>query len=189
MHVSVLPHVGFIRANNTWYTRYHRAQNANHINESSMASFFDRIHKWFSREPVVREISHRVLRVPADGSAPHLVPLKTVETDDNVDCFLLHVPDFRPYWGDKEGFQWRDIAHLEVRDHRQPELNGAYFAWKSFAMDLMPVSKHTGFCGDAFIAKTPIWEVDENGAVYEDVPVSFLHSPLLRQMLVKLKDL
>lgn len=155
---------------------------------TNLPSFFDRIYTWFSGELVIREASHEVLRIPADGSAPHLVRLKTVETSDNVDCFLAHIPDFRPYWGKAEGFQWRDIAHLEVTDHPRQELNGAYWAWKSFAMDLMPISQHTGFCGDAFIARTPIWENDENGAVYEDVPVSFLNSSLYGKMLEKLQD-
>ncbi|KAL8933826.1 MAG: hypothetical protein Q9211_005560 [Gyalolechia sp. 1 TL-2023] len=146
-------------------------------------SSLDRIYSWLSGEPVVRETSHQVLRIPADGSAPHLIRLKTIETSDNVDCFMVHIPDFRPYWGKEEGFGYRDIASLEVRHDPQPELNGIYFGWKSFAMDLMPVSKHTGFCGDAFIAKTPLWENDENGAIYEDVPVAFLGSPLLGMAL------
>ena len=77
---------------------------------------------------------------------------------------------------------------MEVTDQLLPELNGIYFGWKSFALDLMPISEHTGFCGDAFIAKTPPWENDENGAVYEDVPLAFLESPLLKVALEKLHD-
>lgn len=77
---------------------------------------------------------------------------------------------------------------MEVRDQSRPELNGIYYGWKSFALDLMPLSKHTGFCGDAFIAKTPTWEHDEHGAVYEDVPVTFLLSPLLGVALEKMHD-
>ena len=76
-----------------------------------------------------------------------------------------------------------------MRDQQAaPELNGVYFGWKSFALDLMPLSKHTGFCGDAFFAKTPPWEYDENGALYEDVPVAFLGSSLLEAALKMLHD-
>lgn len=148
-----------------------------------------RLFTWSKGEPIVRQVDLQVVRIPADGSSPHLVQLNTIETDDNVDCCMRHIPDFRPYWGNEEGFQWRDIGQMEVRDQlRLPELNGIYFGWKSFAMDLMPISKHTGFCGDAFIAKTPLWEYDENGAVYEDIPLTFLGSPLLKVALEKLHD-
>ena len=47
---------------------------------------------------------------------------------------------------------------MEVKDQLLPELNRIYFGWKSFALDLMPLSEHTGFCGNAFIAKTLLWE-------------------------------
>lgn len=136
----------------------------------------------------MRQVGLQVLRIPADGSSPHLIQMNTIESDDNVDCFLLHIPDFRPYWGKDEGFQWRDIAQKEVRDQSPPELNGIYLGWKSFAMDLVPISQHTGFCGDAFIAKLPLWECDENGAVYEDVPTAFLRSPFLKMALENLHD-
>ncbi|KAL9616295.1 MAG: hypothetical protein Q9160_008835 [Pyrenula sp. 1 TL-2023] len=154
-------------------------------------SLFQRLLNWFSGEPTVRQADLQVLRIPADGSPPHLVQFSNtidVLKEGNVDCFLIHIPDFRPYWGNGEGFTWRDIAHYEVTNQSPPELNGAYWGWKSFAMDLMPISEHTGFCGDAFFAKTPLWEVDENGAVYEDIPASFLRSPLLKAALGKLHD-
>ena len=53
-------------------------------------------------------------------------------------------------------------------------------------MDHISLSEHTGFCGDAFIAKTPVWENDENGAVYEDFPVAFVGTPLLGKMLERM---
>ena len=148
-------------------------------------SFFDRIYNWYYG---IRPANLKVLRIPADGSPPHLVELNTINTNDNVDCFHEHIPDFRPYWGDKEGFRWRDVVQMEVRDQHRSELNGIYWGWKSFALDLMPISEHTGFCGDAFISKTPLWERDENGAVYEDIPIAFLSSPLLAKALERLHD-
>ena len=68
------------------------------------------------------------------------------------------------------------------------ELTGVYFGWKSFALDHIPLSEHTGFCGDAFVAKTPVWECDENGAVYEDFPIAFVRSPLLGIMVERMHD-
>ena len=157
-------------------------------------SLLYRLLSWFTGEPVVkgepivRRTNLQVLRIPADGSPPHLVQLNTIESDDRIDSNLRHVPDFRPYWGEGEGFLCRDIAEVEVRDQSPPVLNGLYFGWKSLALDLMPFSEYTGFCGDAFIAKTPIWERDENGAVYEDVPLAFLESRLLEVVLKRLHD-
>lgn len=141
-------------------------------------------------EQTICQTNLQVLKIPADGSPPHLIQLNTIDvaSEGNVDCFLRHIPDFRPYWGTQEGFRWRDIAQLEVRDQSLLELNGVYIGWKSFALDHIPLSEHTGFCGDAFIAKTPVWESDENGAVCEDIPVTFIRSPLLGTALERMHD-
>ena len=149
----------------------------------NLLSLPNRLFKWPLGEPTIRQVDLQIVRIPADGSPPHLIKVNTIESNDNVDCCMFHIPDFRPYWGKEEGFQWRDIFRMEVRDQSLPELEGIYFLWKSFAMDLMPVNKHTGWYGDAFVAKTPLWEHDENGAVYEDVPLAFLASPLLKEII------
>ena len=66
-------------------------------------------------------------------------------------------------------------------------LNGLYWGFKSFALDVMPISAHTGFCGDAFIAKSPAEEFDEDGwHVYEDVPAEFLGSRVMGEVLERL---
>ena len=36
---------------------------------------------------------------------------------------------------------------------------------------------------ETLIAKTPVWEYDENGVVFEDLPVAFVGTPLLGMML------
>ena len=63
-------------------------------------------------EPTIRTPTVQVLKIPADGSPPQIVKLHTVEiaSEGNVDSFLVHIPDFRVYWGKGEGFHWRDIA-------------------------------------------------------------------------------
>ncbi len=153
-------------------------------------SLFSRLYNWLIGEPTIRQTDLQVLKIPADGSPPHLVQLNTIDvtSEGNIDCCQGHIPDFRPYWGTKEGFSWRDIARFEVRDQSLPELNGVYFGWRSFALDHIPLSEHTGFCGDAFVAKTPVWEYDENGAVYEDFPIAFVRSSLLGMMLERMHD-
>lgn len=63
------------------------------------------------------------------------------------------------------------------------ELNGVYYGWQSYAVDIMPLSEHTRFYGDAFIAKLPKWEFGEHDAIYEDIPDAFVESPLYHEML------
>lgn len=156
----------------------------------SSHSLLSRLYSWLIGEPPIRQTNLKVLKIPADGSPPHLVEMNTIDvaSEGNVDSCQGHIPDFRPYWGNKEGFRWRDIMQLEVRDQSLPKLNGVYFGWRSFALDHVPLSEHTGFCGDAFIAKTPVWEYDENGAVYEDFPVAFVGTPRLGMMLERMHD-
>lgn len=153
-------------------------------------SLLSRLYNWLGGEPTIRQTNLQVLKIPADGSPPHLIQLNTIDitAESNVDACQSHIPDFRPYWGTKEGFRWRDIVQLEVRDQSLPELNGVYFGWMSFALDHIPLSERTGFCGDAFVAKTPVWEYDENGAVYEDFLAAFVETPLLGMMLERMHD-
>lgn len=142
------------------------------------------------REPTIRTPTVQVLKIPPDGSPPEVVNLHTVEvaSEENVDAFLIHIPDFRVYWGKEDGFHWRDVAGRTFNNQPVKEFNGFYIGWRSFAMDLIPLSEHTDFCGDAFIAKLPLWECDENGAVYEDIPDGFTESPLYPLMLEAMHD-
>ncbi|KAL9104720.1 MAG: hypothetical protein Q9187_008869 [Circinaria calcarea] len=142
----------------------------------------------------------QVARIPADGAAPHLIRLDLIDvlSDGNVDCCFSHIPDFRKYWGGGEGWRWREVICFTATDQASPGLNGMYFAFKSFAADVLPVSEHTGFCGDAFITKAPareyqpgefIEQYDEHGRViYEDVSVDFLKSPLPKMVLERLHE-
>ena len=141
------------------------------------------------------------VRIPADGSAPHLIRLHTtdIRSEGNVDCFLSHIPDFREYWGYREGWKWRELISFTARDQSLPALNGIYFGFKSFALDHLPLSEYTGFCGDAFITKATAREYqtgeymetyDEHGRVmYEDTSIAFLKSPLLQTVLERLHEM
>ena len=161
---------------------------------SDIYSLSSRLYKWLfvEPEPAIRQSNVQILRIPADGSQPHVISVNSIDVtaEGNIDAFLGHIPDFRPFWGKSEGYQWRDVCQIEVNDQSNSELNGIYWGWKSFAMDFMPVSEHTGFCGNAFIAKTPNPEYDETGiTVYQDIPQAFSSSPLLRRALERLHDL
>lgn len=68
-------------------------------------------------------------------------------------------------------------------------LKGVYHGSESFALGLIPVSKHMGFCGDASITKSPVQEIWEDGwAIYEDVPEEFLGSILMGEVLERMRD-
>ena len=93
------------------------------------ASLFSRLYNWLIGEPTIRQIDLQVLKILANGSPPHLVQLNTIDvtSEGNVDSCQGHIPDFRPYWGTKQGCCWRDIARFELREQSLPELNGVYF--------------------------------------------------------------
>ncbi|SLM40381.1 hypothetical protein LPUS_11162 [Lasallia pustulata] len=160
-----------------------------------------RLFQWATGRLPASSVTLQAVRIPADGSAPHIIQLSTVDVHaaGNADCCFGHIPDFRPYWGKNLGWQWRDVIQFTARDQSLPGLNGLYFGWKSFAMEMLPLSKYTGFCGDAFIVKAVAreyaedeWmeEYDEYGrARYDDVfPDAFLESPLLKMVLERLHD-
>ena len=141
----------------------------------------------------------RVVRIPADGSAPHMLSLHTIDiaSEDNLDCFFGHIPDFRGFWG-QEGFTSRDMASYSAFDESPPELNGYYMGFKRLAKDHLPLSKHTGFCGDAFVFKmkarewTPgdyMEEKDDEGRLlFDDIPDGFLESAVLKRALNRLRE-
>lgn len=65
------------------------------------------------------------VRIPADGSRPHLLPLVTTAPSgrfEGVDSFLKHVPGLRPYWKKDIAWRRRDILRLDLQLHSQVEL-------------------------------------------------------------------
>lgn len=133
----------------------------------------------------------RVLRVPADGSAPHILPFHTVDIskDGNVDSFLSHVPDTRAFWGQDDGWKNRDVVRFDLKTSN-PTVGGLYYAFKSFAVDHLPQNKHAadwGVYGDAVIAKVTGAGYGEHGwATYENVPDELLRSGLYKRVLQRL---
>lgn len=128
----------------------------------------------------------RAVRIPADGSAPHLVQLHTI--DVRFECATgrvrCRIPDMRKYWGADEAWTQRDCTECTVNSHSIPSINGVYYGWKSYAVDHLPLSEHTGFYGDAFIVRRGTRERDQHGSmVYGDVPdgfiTSFAYNPVL----------
>ena len=137
------------------------------------------------------DVTVQVVRIPVDGSPPHLLKLNTINIrpDCNVDCFLSRIPDFRLYWGFKEGWNWRDLGTFPVFKQSPPELNGLYFCFRNFALDDRPLVESRIFRGDMFIAKTASWEWEsgelmekydkDSFVIYEDILPAFLESPLM----------
>lgn len=144
-----------------------------------------------------------VARLPADGSSPCLVPLKTRPTrEEATDCFLVHIPDFSAYWKSPISHRYRDIYRLELQllsqsykpyqalNHRillsdkHRACTGTYYVFYSFALDHLPQNKHVPkwlndrhtWWGDVFFVKVAEQEFDTSGgwAMYEDVKEDFL---------------
>ena len=95
----------------------------------------------------------------------------------------------RPFWGRGEGWKCRDIIRCTISSDQNPDINGVYLAWKSFAIDHLPLNKNASGCGDVFIAKLNNPEWDECGwTAYMDVPNELLDSGLYRRVLERLAE-
>ncbi|KAF8989778.1 hypothetical protein BDQ17DRAFT_1372763 [Cyathus striatus] len=125
------------------------------------------------------------LRIPADGTSPHLVCLPTVSNyDGNHDSYLVHLPDFRLYWCSEERWKFRTFGVMDIRKQDIPELNGLYYMYKSFAMDNTPINKHLETTrGDAFVIKLESEYGSAGRAVYSDIPPELPESRLLDFMV------
>ena len=145
-----------------------------------MTAIFSWLLSWFSDR--LPSVIIYVLRVPADDSNPHILPLQTIDAsaEGNEDRCSTHIPDMRVFWGRGEGWKWRDIVQSTIID-QNPDINGVYLAWKSFALHLLPLNKNASGCGDVFIAKLKDPECDEHGwTAYEDVSNELLDSGLYK---------
>ena len=151
-------------------------------------AIFSRLLSWFSSAPP--SVTIYVLRVPADDSKPHILPLQTIDAsaEENVDCCFNRVPDMRAFWGRGEGWKWRDVVQCTITD-QNPDINGVYLAWKSFALHLLPLNKNASGCGDVFIVKLRDPECDEYGwTSYENVANDLLESGLYKRVLERLAE-
>ncbi|KAF2120925.1 hypothetical protein BDV96DRAFT_565904 [Lophiotrema nucula] len=52
------------------------------------------------------------VRIPADGTPPHVVSLTTIPASGATDDFLFHVPDLRRYWNAERAWTYRDLDKL-----------------------------------------------------------------------------
>ncbi|KAM0257757.1 hypothetical protein ACHAQJ_004208 [Trichoderma viride] len=55
------------------------------------------------------------VRIPADGTPAHLVPLTTISDSSAPDSFLSHVPDLRSYWTSEMAWECRDLDRLDLQ--------------------------------------------------------------------------
>ncbi|KAM3068067.1 hypothetical protein ACMFMF_009433 [Clarireedia jacksonii] len=62
------------------------------------------------------------VRIPADGTPAHLIPLTTTSASGATDNFLFHIPDLRHYWKTDLAWDCRDIHRLDFQqDHHVPQ--------------------------------------------------------------------
>jgi hypothetical protein len=61
------------------------------------------------------------VRIPGNGSSPHLLRLETVKSPGawGTDCFLFHIPDLHHYWQPKIGWQNRDTHRFTLELKRE----------------------------------------------------------------------
>jgi hypothetical protein len=62
------------------------------------------------------------VRIPADGTPAHLIPLTTISASGATDEFLFHIPDLRHYWNTDRAWEYRDLHRLDLQqDHHVPQ--------------------------------------------------------------------
>jgi hypothetical protein len=62
------------------------------------------------------------VRIPADGTPAHLIPLITINTASTsgaTDSFLFHIPDLRQFWDTENGWLYRNVDRLDLRLEQQ----------------------------------------------------------------------
>jgi hypothetical protein len=148
----------------------------------------------------------KVLRLPADGSAPTILSVATIDLRNEksdrrgtlvTDSWLYHVPDLRRYWG--QYFKTRDSRRLEITNNVVPALNGQYVV-HFITDDAFPRNKTVStlirsaieaairrgevfqerlfWCGDVFVTRLGDSECLEGGwSNYVDLPKETLQMP------------
>ncbi|KAK4067729.1 hypothetical protein Trihar35433_6289 [Trichoderma harzianum] len=79
---------------------------------------------WREEEPVIQNyppVTIVGVRIPADGTPAHLLPLTTTSVSSATDNFLLHIPDLRSYWVSEQAWRLRDLHRFDLqKDGRVP---------------------------------------------------------------------
>ena len=125
----------------------------------------------------------RALRVPADGSAPHVLTLETlmIEPDPIPESMsyrgLLawlqeeetrHVPNLVVFWGSR-GWKSRQYYRIEYECKGCPKLEGFYYVFRTLESDGLQVNPHLSnhgeeLYGDVFVFKAAeqAWRAEED---------------------------
>ena len=54
------------------------------------------------------------VRIPVDGTTPHLLSLTTISDSKSTGSFLFHTPDLQRYWSTKQAWAFRDLKRLDL---------------------------------------------------------------------------
>ncbi|KAI1501126.1 hypothetical protein F5X99DRAFT_383973 [Biscogniauxia marginata] len=144
-------------------------------------------------------VTIRGIRYPADGSAPHVLPLTTTThgVADGPDCPWGHVPDLRGFWKTPQAWRWRDIETFRLANQPLSHCDGLYVLFFSFDLEsllahhnapravLSPEVEQRTFAGDAFVVKLQGNEIGEDlgedgWAAWVDVPLDILSLPIMK---------
>lgn len=79
---------------------------------ASIRSAFGQVEKEPSPKPT--PVTVMGVRIPADGTSPHLLPLTTISDSGATNSFLFHIPDLRQYWKTDQAWEFRDLQRLDL---------------------------------------------------------------------------
>ncbi|KAB8272013.1 hypothetical protein BDV30DRAFT_212817 [Aspergillus minisclerotigenes] len=68
-----------------------------------------------SQSPPPVTVTVTGVRIPADGTPAHLLPLNTISDSTGTDSFLIHVPDLRVHWNVGNSWDFRDLHRLDFQ--------------------------------------------------------------------------
>jgi hypothetical protein len=81
--------------------------------------YLPRLCDWLSRRgtppPSPPSITLTCVRIPANGSPPHLVRLKTINEPQMTNTFLHRIPDLLLFWRPEIAWKWQDAQRLDIQ--------------------------------------------------------------------------
>ncbi|CAF9929069.1 hypothetical protein IMSHALPRED_007806 [Imshaugia aleurites] len=105
----------------------------------------------------------RALRIPADGSRPHIITLQTIITEPvtpyeahlKENELPRHVPNVTVFWGSSG---WENRSHFLMHYGNESMKEAGYYVFLAGSPDTLPVNKHLAnhlmdWQGDVFVLK------------------------------------
>jgi hypothetical protein len=65
--------------------------------------------------PSPPSIALTCVRIPANGSPPHLVRLKTINESHMTNTLLYRIPDLRSFWRPEHAWERQEVQRLDIQ--------------------------------------------------------------------------